>query len=188
MAQSIFAFELCLRFDPQLAGGLSGMLSADTTRPSPGHLWHLWSTAARELAARRRGWVSGCWDFWDDDTKAKTLYPDWVGSLMRAEGARTAPSGAPDPYRGAERYMTVTLACLLVRSAASTRALAGVCAIPEAYLWHGASFERILAGIPHINFAAVERATTYVIPKDDGWALTADDLKDPKFKYLRPIL
>jgi hypothetical protein len=188
MTRSIFAIEMCLRFDPELAAGMRAMLTADTGSPSAGQLWQMWSAAANELRKRRGAWVSGCWDFWDDAAKAQSDFQMWVKGLMTEEGARAVPSGSPQPYRGDERFMTITMATLMVAGSAAERAMAGVCNVPEAHLWHSATFERVLAGIPNINFAVVDRSTMYLIPKENEWALTAEDLRHPKFEYLRPIV
>jgi hypothetical protein len=185
---SIFAMQLCLRHDPTVSAALAPLLARGSDRPSPGELWNLWTAAARQLAGQKRWWLSGCWDFWDDTAKANKMYPDWADGLMIEKGARAEPSGAADPYRGAERYMTVTMACLMQRGTASERSMAAVCDIPEAYLWHRATFDRLLGGISNINFASVERAVLYVVPRDDDWSLTPDDLRLPKFEHLRPIV
>ena len=188
MTRSVFALEMCLRYDPELAAGVRAMLTGDTTQPSPGHLWNLWNQTVTGILRRKAAWMTGCWDFFEEPAKAQSDFQMWAKGLLTAEGARKAPSGSAEPYRGAERFMTLTMACLLVKGSVAERTLAGVCNIPEAYLWHRASFERILAGVPHINFAVVDRATLYLIPKEDGWALTAEDMRDPKFQYLRPIV
>lgn len=189
MALTFFALELCLRFDATLTAALTPLLRKPEPTQTHGELWTLWTQAARHLTWRKATWVSGCWDFWDDDAKANNMYPDWIEGITKEKGVRDGPSGGSDPYRGnADRYMTVTMACLLRRGSASERAMASVCNIPEAFLWHRSSFERILSGISHINFAIVERAVLHTIPRDDDWALTPEDLRDPKFDYLRPIL
>jgi hypothetical protein len=188
VTRSIFAIEMCLRYDPTFAAGARNLLCADTSQPSAGHLWHLWTAAADELRRRQSAWVSGCWDFWEDPTKAQTDFQMWKNGLMTEEGARKAPSAGGEPYRGGERFLTMTMACLLVKGSAAERAMAQACNVPQAYLWHTATFQRVLMAIRHINFAVVERATAYLIPKEDGWALTPEDLRDPKFHYLRPIV
>jgi hypothetical protein len=188
VSRSIFAIEMCLRYDAGLAGWLRGLLTSNTTEPTHGQLWHLWTSTADALGQRQSAWVTGCWDFWDDATKAQNDFQMWKNGLMTEEGARQAPSSGGEPYRGGERYMTVTMATLLVRGSAAEQAMAGVCNVPQAYLWHRGTFARILLGIRHINFAAVDRSTLYLIPRDDGWALTPEDLRLPKFHYLRPIV
>lgn len=186
--RSIFALEVCSRLDETYLAGLRPMLANLPMCPKEGELWNLWSTAARELVARKAAWVSGCWDFWDDTAKAKKEFPGWVDALVKERGVRKAPSATGEPYRPGERFFTVTMACLLVTGSSSERAVSEACNIPDAYLWHRASFERILRGVPNINFAIVERATLYMIPRDDGWALTPQDLREDLFSYLRPIV
>jgi hypothetical protein len=188
VARSIFALEMCLRFDPTFADGVRAMLTADTGNPGPGQLWQMWSSTASEIRRRRAAWVSGCWDFWDDDKKAQSDFQMWVKGLMTEEGARRQPSGSQGPYRSAERFMTITFACLLVRGSVAERTMASVCDVPQAYLWHAATFDRVLAGIPNINFAVVDRATMYLLPKEEDWALTPEDMRLSKFDYLRPIV
>jgi hypothetical protein len=38
-----------------------------------------------------------------------------------------------------------------------------------------------------VNFAAVKSDVLYLIPQDEDWGLTAADLQEPKFEYLRDI-
>ena len=38
-----------------------------------------------------------------------------------------------------------------------------------------------------VSFASVKGDVMYLIPRDDGWALTAQDLGLPKFEYLRML-
>ena len=84
--------------------------------------------------------------------------------------------------------MTFTMACLMVQGSPSEQALKHACAIPESRLWSADSFEQVLRSLRHINFASVEASTMYLIPNEIGWGLTADDLKHPKFHYLRPLI
>jgi len=188
VTRSVFAIEMCLRFDAEMAAGMRAMLAGDTATPSAGQLWSMWSSTSNELRRRKASWVSGCWDFWDDAARAQTDFQMWVNGLMTEEGARKIPSGSPQPYRGDERFMTITMAALMLTNSAAERTMAGVCNIPEGHLWHAATFERVLSAIPHINFAVVDRATVYLIPKEDGWALTPEDMRATKFEYLRPIV
>lgn len=188
MTRSVFAIEMCIRHDPEMVAGVRGLLANASAQPSAGELWHMWRTTASELQRRQAAWVSGCWDFWDTAEKAQSDFQMWVNGLMTEEGARTAPSGSAQPYRGGdERFMTITMAALLVHGTQAERAMRHNCDIPEAVLWQPASFHRVLTGIAHVNFAVVDSSTLYMIPRDDAWALTADDLRLPKFEYLRPI-
>ena len=38
-----------------------------------------------------------------------------------------------------------------------------------------------------MNFASVKSDVMYLIPRDDDWALTSEDLSETKFEYLRPV-
>ncbi|MBK8257497.1 MAG: hypothetical protein IPK82_33115 [Polyangiaceae bacterium] len=188
MTRSIFAIEMCLRYEPSFVSGLADLLRADTAEPSAGQLWEMFTRTANAVMERPQLWHLGCWDFWDDAAKAQSDFQMWKEGLMTEEGARKVPSAEGEPYRGGERYLTVTMACLMLRGTDSERRLAEACNIPEAYLWQHRTFERILRAVRHINFAVVDRSTLYLIPQEDGWALTPEDLRDPKFHYFRPIV
>jgi hypothetical protein len=38
-----------------------------------------------------------------------------------------------------------------------------------------------------LNFAAIKSDCAYLIPRDNGWGLTQQDLAEPKFHYLRTV-
>ncbi len=187
-ARSILALEMCLHFDPNVQAFLQGLVRACGEKMSLQDKWAAYDQAARCLMANRHLWARGCWDFFDDDTRARSDFNMWVHGMTSIEGARTQPSGTGDPYRGGARFITFTMAVLLVTGSASERSLAHVCDIAEPYLWHAATFERILQGLRYLNFASVEGSTVYLIPRDPDYALTQEDLGHPKFEYLRPIV
>jgi hypothetical protein len=185
--RSILALELCARFDPQLHAALLGVVNLEEQRLDYGARWQRMTHAGNVLNGASAQWKSGCWDFWDDNDKALSDFAMWVNGMMTREGARREPSGAPDVYRGEPRYLTFTIACLLEQGTMCERQLAGICNIPKSRLWQRQSFEQILQGLRHLSFAAVEKDTMYLIPRDPDWALTEDDLALHKFHYLRPI-
>jgi hypothetical protein len=187
-ARSILALEMCLHFDPNVLAYLQGLVRSCGEKMSLQDKWAAYDQAARCLMGSRHLWARGCWDFFDDDTRARSDFNMWVHGMTSLEGARTQPSGTGDPYRGGARFMTFTMAVLLVTGSASERSLAHVCDIAEPYLWHAATFERILQGLRYLNFASVEGSTIYLIPRDPDYALTQEDLGHPKFEYLRPIV
>jgi hypothetical protein len=188
--RSILAVELCLSLDP--ASGLQPLLKRVLTENTQAlnfqQKWNMYRQACTALIEHQQLWTSGCWDFFDDDTRARSDFNMWVHGMVSEEGARRQPSGSPEPYRGEPRYLTFTIACLLVNGTHCERQLAAVCNISEAFLWHRATFARVLGGMQYLNFASVEADTMYLIPGDIGWGLTAEDLKAPKFEYLRPIV
>ncbi len=186
--RSILAIELCLHFDAKLQAFLQDLMKRAPARQSLHDQWQLYDHAGRALIANRSLWAKGCWDFFDEDARARADFNMWVHGMVSREGARQAPAPQGDPYRTGPRFMTFTIAALLVNGSASERALARTCDIPEAHLWHAATFERILLGLRHLNFASVEGSTLYLIPRDAPYTLTQEDLSHPKFEYLRPIL
>lgn len=190
MKRSIFATEVCLVLDPStsLQHDLRQLITTNSEKLSYERKWQLYQYASNALLAHRQLWYRGCWDFFADDTKAQTDFRMWVNGMLTEEGARKTPSGLPDPYRGQPRYMTFTMACLLVQGSAAEQAMGRVCDIPQGMLWHRSTFERVLQGIRWINFAYVEADTMYLIPGDIGWGLTQGDLSETKFEYLRPIV
>ena len=190
MKRSIFALEMCLIFDPStsLQHDLKQILTKRSEKLSYQRKWHLYQAASQALLANHHLWHRGCWDFFDDDTKAQNDFRMWVNGMLTEEGARKTPSGLPDPYRGQPRYMTFTMACLLVQGSGVERDMSRICEIPQARLWHKSTFEHLLQNLRWLNFAYIEADTMYLIPGDPGWGLTQHDLSETKFEYLRPIV
>jgi hypothetical protein len=188
MMSSIFSIEVAARLDraPNL---LPILKSAIVDQPQAAGLhqkWQLYKRATEALLGNLGAIERGCWDYFDDDARAKKDYEQWVNGMVTEEGARTTPSG-DDPYRGGPRYMTFTMAFLLVNGSHADLALRRICEIPEPLLWHRATFHRILSNLGVLNFASIQSDVAYLIPRDPGWGLTHDDLVQPKFAYLRPL-
>jgi len=192
MPHSIFAMEVCIRLPPQstLPAELRMLVLMAPKASTYDDKFRLYRRAADLVLANLDNVAKGCWDYFDDDAKALRDYKMWVDGMLTEEGARTSPSrqGGGDPYRteGAG-YMTLTMAFLLVKGTSTDLQMAARCNIPQGQLWQRWVFERMLQGVPLLNFASVKSDVIYVIPGDDKWALTAQDLAEPKFNYLRPI-
>lgn len=190
MQVSIFAVELALRIEQarhiheQLLQRTQAALPASSLQDK----WDFYGGCARVLLGNLAAAERGCWDFFDDDARARRDFDMWRGGMTTREGARATPSGAVAPYRADARYLTFTIAMLLVRGTPSERAMAAACNIPDAQLWHRASFHRVLSAIGGLSFASVHSDVAYLIPRDLDWALTVDDLAAEKFEYLRPIV
>jgi hypothetical protein len=88
-------------------------------------------------------------------------------------------------YPGQPRYLSLKMTFLLVQGSPTDRMLRTVWDIPEDRLWRRDMFSHILQSLGHVSFANVKSDVIYLIPRDEGWALTADDLTDPKLHYLR---
>lgn len=185
---SIFAFEICARLEQggQLHEPLRRLITSHPANATLQQKWYFYRTAITTLQQNIGLFERGCWDYFDNDARAKADYDQWVGGMVSEEGARTQPSG-DDAYRTGPRYLTFTMAFLLVQSSPTDLALRRVCEIPEAELWHRSTFARILHGLSVLNFASIRSDVAYLIPRDLGWGLTAEDLAHDKFEYLRPI-
>ena len=189
MQHSILAFEICARFEPggRLHEALRGALGNHPTNASLQQKWLFYKQVVGELLVAVPLFHRGCWDYFDNDAKARASYEQWVGGMVTEEGARPQPSGN-DPYRGEARYLTFTMAFLMVLNSPTDHAIRRLCDIPQNRLWHRQSFQHILTGLGMLNFASVQSDVAYLIPRDVGWGLTDEDLALPKFEYLRRII
>ena len=189
MKHSIFAFEICARFEPggRLHSELRRLVTEAHANPSLQQKWQFYKHAIDELQVAAPLFDRGCWDYYDNDARARADYEQWVGGMETEEGARTQPSG-DDPYRGSLRFLTWTMAFLIVNDSPTDLAVRRLCDIPQARLWHRDTFQRILWGLGILNFASIKSDVSYLIPRDVGWGLTLEDLALPKFQYLRPIV
>jgi hypothetical protein len=187
---SIFAIELCLRLVPEspLRASLAECLQKAPPAMSLHGKWQQYTRAASVLLDNLSHAERGCWDYFNDDARALRDFDMWTNGMLTKEGVRSGPSGGADPYRGEPRYLTFTMALLLQQDSPSCYMLRRVCDIPQPELWSRASFGRILRGIGQVSFASVKADVMYLIPRDDGWGLTAQDLQHQKFEYLRQVV
>lgn len=189
MNHNVFAIELCLRLEPEdrLRSQLRELVAAHPSGSTPGYKWEQLSRATELLLRHQHLFEKGCWDFFDDDTKARSDYEMWCNGMITEEGARKQPSGRPGEFDLEPRFMTFTISLLLKADSETARSLAEVCNVPQNDLWKKATFVKILQGLSSVSFAAVKSDVLYLIPGDETWGLTEGDLKDPKFEYLREI-
>lgn len=189
MLHSVFALELALRMDVAtgLLDALRGFVKSQPVAVGLQQKWSVYRQASLLLAQNLQFAERGCWDYFDDDAKARRDFDMWCGGMITEEGARKSPSGVVGPYRGEPRYLTFTMAFLLVQGTPTDIALRGLCNIPKDRLWQRQTLSRILNGMGVINFASVKGDVMYLIPRDGDWGLTADDLTAKKFEYLRML-
>ena len=186
---SIFAMEVCARMDRAPAiGSIREIIARHPVHTTYQAKWHMYRQCVEILRANIDHIERGCWDFFDDDARALSDFEMWCRGMLAEETTRKAPSGQGDPRVGDVRYLTFTMAFLLARGSECERALARLADVPEPVLWHRATFARILHGLGVLNFASVKSDVLYLIPRDDGWGLTASDLALPKFEYLRVLV
>jgi hypothetical protein len=190
MSSSIFSIEVAARLDraPALLPILRSAITEQPQALGLQHKWALYRRAAEALLGHLAILERGCWDYFDDEQRAKKDFDMWLGGMTTREGSRRAPSGRPDPYRGEPRYLTFTMTFLMVRPSPTDTAMAQLCDVPEPHLWRRDVFGRLLSGMGVINFASVRSDVMYLIPRDEDWGLTVDDLAEAKFEYLRPIV
>ncbi|MFO0560594.1 MAG: hypothetical protein U0269_21440 [Polyangiales bacterium] len=193
LSHAIFAMELCFPIDPSspMHSSLVRLFREHPQYCTAEEKWRFYERVRQILLFELEKARSGCWDFFNDDDRAKSDYDMWCNGMLTKEGARTSPSGRPegDPFRGATqaRFMTVTIAWLMIQGMPSTQSLAATCEIPENALWQRSSFRRILERLGRVQFSAIKSDVFYVIPGDDAWGLTEQDLQASKFEYLRQI-
>ncbi len=129
----------------------------------------------------------GCWDYADDPEEARRDFDAWCRGLRQAEGARRTPSMDSSTPLDSMRYVTVTMAFLLRAGSRTERALAECCRVPRDELWTRPVFSRLLGELQCIDFGDVDADVTYAMPNEPAYALTASDLADAVFDYLRPL-
>jgi hypothetical protein len=179
--------ELCYKFDPGLHAILREHATAQPAALGLHEKWVAYRNCEADLLANLDRVDRGCWDYFNDDERAKSDFEMWVRGMTTDETARTAPAPAVDPYRDDPRYMTFTMALLIAQDTPTDRALFQLCNVPQDKLWEKAVFTRILQGLGIVNFASVKGDVMYVIPRDEGYSLTTDDMSNEKFAYLRPL-
>jgi len=185
---SIFALELCMRLVPRsrLRDDLRRLVIGHPAATGPREKADLLHRITTLLADSDDLYEKGCWDFFDDDERARSDYDMWCKGMTTEEGARLTPSGFPERY-GEHRYMTFTIALLMVNGSKSERALAKLCETPQEMLWRKETFVRILRGLPLVDYEHVKSDVLYLIPGEEDWGLTAEDLTAEKFEYLRKV-
>jgi hypothetical protein len=190
MTCSIFAIEVAARLDraPNLLMTLRAAIADQPASIGYQQKWERYRGACLALAAEIMTIERGCWDYFDDSARADKDFKMWLGGMTTEEGVRPGPSGRPDPYRGEPRFLTFTMAFLIDRPSPTDSAVSRLCDIPQPDLWRRDVFLRILEGMGVINFASVQSDVLYLLPRDDDWGLTVDDLAEEKFKYLRPLV
>jgi hypothetical protein len=190
MDKSIFAMELCFRLLPEssLGGSLRHAITSHPERASADERSRFYRFVTDLLLENLSIAERGCWDYFDDPGRAENDFDGWREMLSTQEGLRKSPSGPQDAYQPSPRYLTFTMAMLIVHDTPTDRSLAGLCDIRESDLWRRSTFARILKGVRGMSFASVVSDVAYLVPGDAAWGFTAEDLAQPKFQYLRTLV
>lgn len=186
MSHSLFAMELCVPFSAGswLHSELLQALPFDDRLLSPGMKWMKYQQAVRVLLRDLHRAERGCWDYFDEPERAHQEFEGWRDGMANAKGARASPHPlSPDE----PRYLTFTWALLLARNSPSDLTLRTACDVPESQLWTRATFAQILNAFGFVSFASVYADVACLVPRDIDLALTAQDLAQPKFDFLRQL-
>jgi hypothetical protein len=134
--------------------------------------------------------VSGCWDYVGSDRRARAELGLWCSGVTERRGVRRVPAPVTTAFRNdpRRRFLTVTAVLLLALHAGEECPLAEPCDIPEARFWTRATFATLLRALDRVRFGQVRCDALYLIPRDDGWALTDDDLARREYDHLRPLV
>jgi hypothetical protein len=156
------------------------------------------------LAAKRQFWKRvtallneampvfeyGTWDLIRNDG-AESEYETWCSEL---EGSiATVPEemggGADEVNRSSadKSYVLCTLLFLVDRDSPSDQTLGERCDLPESEYFTRATFARLIAAIPALNFAHVQADAVYLAPGNDTDGFSDDDLRGEGYEYLKPL-
>lgn len=188
--RSIFALELCMPLYPgsPLRAQLRDTIASAPAGSSYQQKWAMYRRLTDILWPQLGTAVRGCWDFFDDDDRARSDFEMWTRGMTTREGARRGPVPDYTPYRGQGLFATCTMAFQLMQGSPTERSMARHCEIPQGALWRRDTFAHVLGAVPSINFASVIADVSYVLPgTEDSWGLTLEDLAQDKFEYLRTI-
>ena len=184
MSCSIFALEIAARTGPQdpFRRALHELVRQHPPAATRAQRRYFYLQLTQQIGAHFAAIERGCWDYFGDHDKAVADFNMWTQGMASEEGVRHAPS-----YDAPPRYLTFTMAFLLVKGSRSDVVISQRCRIPEQNLWRRDVFHHVLHSVAAIDFADVKSDVAYLIPGDDAFALTPVDLSQPKFQYLRPL-
>jgi hypothetical protein len=164
---------------------LHALVLSTGDRGTVAHKQAFYQELSRALHQAAPWFEYGVWDYWDDNDRAHREFADWAAGLQGKE-ARSTPGPAAAP--GEKRYMLVTLALLLRSGSNSDHTAASCCnALKEIEYWRRDTFARLSTCVGWLNFASVESDVLYLVPGDDSYALTTEDLLSQNYHYLRSL-
>ena len=132
----------------------------------------------------------GYWDLIRNDS-AEEEFESWCSEIEGSVATEPEEMGAAhdEAHRfSADRaYVLCTLAFLLERDSNSDLTLGERCDLPEDEYFTRATFARLIASVPMLNFANVQADAVYVVPGNDTDGLSDDDLRGEGYEYLKPL-
>jgi hypothetical protein len=190
MRHTVFTVEVCARLDlsPALLDQLRPIVQGSPERLTREEAWRRHAAAADVLASFFDNVERGCWEYFDDETTAMSMFDDWCKPVLEQAIPRQGPSGIPDYRNPGPRFVLFTMVYLLARDSPSDLELRGASDIEEGNLWTRRTFRRLLGAVRALSFASVKSDCMYMTPRDHEWGLTLEDLAGSTYSYLRPLI
>jgi hypothetical protein len=185
----VFTLEICARLDiaPALLDQLRPIVQSAPELLTRDEAWGRHAAAANVLMQSFDNVERGCWEYFDDESRAMSIFDDWCRPVIDRVVPRPGPSGIPDYRSPGPRYALFTMVYLLARDSPSDLQVRRTCAIDERALWEKKTFRRLLGAVRALSFASVKSDCLYMTPRDHEWGLTGSDLATPTYEYLRML-
>jgi hypothetical protein len=172
---------------PMMLDQLRPLVTPAPERLSRDEAWQRHATAANVVLQFFDVVERGCWEYFDEEASAKAMFDDWCRPVLERAVPRQAPSGVPTYREAGPRYLAFTLVYLLAYGSPSDLEVRRACNILPQDLWKKRTFRRLLGAVKTLSFASVKGDSMYMVPRDHDWGLTANDLAEEKYHYLRVL-
>jgi hypothetical protein len=189
MRHSVFTVETCVRLDlaPHVLEQLRPIVQGAPQNVTRDEAWRRHAAAADVLLQYFDNIDRGCWEYFDDEARAKAMFDDWCRPVIERMIPRQEPSGIPDYRNPGPRYALFTMVYLLARDSPSDLQVRRACRISDDLLWTRRTFRHLLGAVRELSFASVRSDCMYMTPRDHEWGLTVNDLASSTYQYLRTL-
>jgi hypothetical protein len=129
--------------------------------------------------------------YWDliRGSQAEAEFETWTAELEGALATEAEELGAAADEvtrLSADRnYVLVTMAFLVEEGSNADLTLGERCDLPERQWFTRQTLARLIATPPLLNFSNVQADAVYLVPGNDQDGLSADDLGDAEYNYLK---
>ncbi len=131
--------------------------------------------------------------YWDliRGGRAQEEFETWCSEIEGALASEREEMGARadevNRLSANKDYVLFTAAVLVERTSNSDDTLGERCDIPESEYFTRATFGRLVATFPLLNFANVQADAVYLIPGSEDDGLSQEDLFGGGYEYLKPL-